>query len=86
MATKLRFNLLGDPINAPVLYVAEDGLYEAPNSYQLPHRFYYDPVVDKVKDKYAGKTDSQVQEIDHDAAVAKAIEEGMTPPPPLPSN
>jgi hypothetical protein len=85
MATKLKFNLLGDPILNPMLVESLEGVYEAPNTYQLPHRFYYDAETDKVKDKYAGKTDREVQEIEHKAAIDLAVELGTTPPPPLPA-
>jgi hypothetical protein len=48
-----------------------------------PHRYYYDAATDSIKDKYDGKTDKEVQEIEHAAAVALANELGTTPPPPL---
>lgn len=86
MATKLKFNVQGDLSNNPILVKDPNGTYEAPNSYQLPHRYYYDVATDSVKDKYSGKTDRQVQEIDHAAAVALATELGLTPPPALPTN
>lgn len=82
---KLKFNVLGDLVNNPVLVVADDGAYEAPNSNQLQHRFYYDTATDSVKDRYAGKTDRQVQEIEHAAAIALAEELGLPAPPPLPA-
>jgi hypothetical protein len=85
MATKLKFHVQGDLVNNPVLIQAEDGAYEAPNSYQLPHRYYYDAETASIKDKYAGKTDRQVQEIEHAAAIALATEQGLPPPPPLPA-
>jgi len=85
MATKLKFHVIGDLATNPVLVVASDGVYEAPNSNQLVHRFYYDAETDKIKDKHAGKTDRQVQEIEHATAVALAEELGLPIPPPLPA-
>lgn len=85
MATKLKFSVQGDLANNPTLIEDPNGTYEAPNSYQLPHRFYYDAETDKIKDRYAGKTDRQVQEIEHEAAIALATEQGLPPPPPLPT-
>ena len=85
MATKLKFNIIGDLVNNPILIQDPDGTHEAPNSYQLPHRYYYDSETDAVKDRYAGKTDRQVQEIEHAAAIALATELNLTPPPPLPT-
>ena len=84
MATKLKFNVQGDLVTNPILIQDPDGTHEAPNSYQLPHRYYYDAEADSIKDKYPGKTDRQVQEIEHEAAIALAEELGLTPPPPLP--
>ena len=83
MATKLKFNIIGAKEN-PVLVQDENGQYAAPNTNQLPHRFFYDAETDSIKDNYAGKTDRQVQELEHAAAVALAQELGTTPPPPLP--
>lgn len=83
MATKLKFNIHGDLVTNPILIQDPDGTHEAPNSYQLPHRYYYDAATDSIKDRYAGKTDRQVQEIEHAAAIASAEELGLTPPPPL---
>lgn len=85
MATKLKFNVQGDLVNNPILVEDPNGTYEAPNSYQLPHRYYYDSATDSIKDRYAGKTDRQVQEIEHAEAVALAAERGLPPPPPLPA-
>jgi hypothetical protein len=85
MATKLKFDVQGDLVSNPILIKSPDGAYEAPNSYQLPHRYYYDADTDAIKDKYPGKTDRQVQEIEHEAAIALAVELGMPSPPPLPS-
>jgi hypothetical protein len=85
MDTKLKFNLLGDPTLNPVLVESLEGVYEAPNTHQLIHRFYYDAGTDKVADAYVGKTDRQVQELNHAAAIALAEELGTQLPPPLPA-
>jgi hypothetical protein len=79
MATKLKFSVVD--INTGVITCTPEGVLEAPNDYQLPHRFFYEDGV--VKDKYGNKTDREVQEIDHEAAIALAAELGTTPPPPL---
>lgn len=85
MATKLKFILQGDLANNPDLIENPDGTLEAPNDNQLPHRFYFDAASGTVKDRYPGKTDREVQEIEHEAAIALAAERGMPPPPPLPA-
>lgn len=85
MATKLRFEVQGDLVNNPALIVNPEGPYEAPNTYQLLHRYYYDHATDSIKDRHPGKTDRQVQELEHEAAIALALELGTTPPPPLPA-
>lgn len=83
MATKLKFNVIGDLVNDPVLILDPVGVYEAPDFYQLPHRYYYDVETDSVKNRYPDQTDRQVIESDHEKAIALAIELGLTPPPPL---
>jgi hypothetical protein len=81
--TKLKFNVTGDLINNPFLIINEDGQYEAPNEGQLQHRFKYDIETDSIKDVYGDISDLEVQKIDHEAAIALAIELGMPQPPPL---
>jgi hypothetical protein len=85
MATKLKFKVAGDLGANSVLIEDPEGEYVAPNTNKLAHRFYFDAESNTVKDKYAGKTDRQVQEIEHEAAIALATELGLPPPPPLPA-
>lgn len=75
MATKLNFTPNG------LAEISENGEYSVKVKSVLGHRF---SLVDgKVVDKYNGVSDDEVKKIDHEAAIALAIEQGLEPPPPL---
>lgn len=75
MSTKLSFTSAGNA------YIDENGEYEVSIDSTLGHRF---SLVDgAVVDKYDGVSDEEVRRIDHEAAIALAVERGEEPPPPL---